>query len=253
MKKRRKLARSIACALVLLASAQAWAEVTVSPERIAAVEMSNRDVNRIVCSQGVINDAFFSEEKGITVQNDGRNSFVKFLIKRDGISPDAYASHRAEFYVVCGGQVYTLMVTPKNIIGQTIRLVPGSADRIEDNLRLFGPQVEEDRAVSLSLSVLQDQIADSIRQSKIPYDQLQWVEDVIANARIAKRRDVQVEGIGLTLIEYWIRPAQDILLDEGMLLTPYFGESIFAITLESLNGKANRITRAFVVSRGARR
>lgn len=228
------------------------AEVTVQAEAITAVEMSNRDVNRIVCSDGVINDAFFSEEKGITVQNDGRNSFVKFLIKRDGVNADSYASQRAEFYVVCGGHVYTLMVTPKDIVGQTIRLTPGASERIEDNLAVFGPQVEEDRAVSLTLSVLQDQIADSYRLTETAVEDLIWIEEVIPHARIAKRREVQVEGIGLTLREYWIRPNQDMLFDEGMLLTSFFGESIFAITFDSLNGKANRLSRAFVINRSSR-
>ena len=133
MKAPKILSWGSSCMAVLIA----WpvsADVTVRAESITAVEMSNRDVNRIVCSDGLINDAFFSEEKGIMVQNDGRNSFVKFLIKHDGINPDAYASHRAEFYVVCGGQVYTLMVTPKDIIGQTIRLMPGASDRITDPL-----------------------------------------------------------------------------------------------------------------------
>ena len=238
--------------IAVLIAGPASADVTVRAEFVTAVDMSNRDVNRIVCSDGLINDAFFSEEKGIMVQNDGRNSFVKFLIKRDGINPDAYASRRAEFYVVCGGQVYTLMVTPKDIIGQTIRLTPGASERIEDNLAIFGPQVEEDRAVSLSLSVLQDQIPDSFRLTETAVEDLKWFEDVIANARIAKRRDVHVEGTGLTLSEYWIRPNQDMLFDEGMLLGRFFGESIFAITFDSLNGKANRLTRAFVVNRGSR-
>ena len=251
MKAPKILSWGSSCMAVLIA----WpvsADVTVRAESITAVEMSNRDVNRIVCSDGLINDAFFSEEKGIMVQNDGRNSFVKFLIKHDGINPDAYASHRAEFYVVCGGQVYTLMVTPKDIIGQTIRLMPGASDRITDNLAVFGPQVEEDRAVSLTLSVLQDRIPDSFRLTETAVKDLKWLEDVMPNARIAKRRDVHVEGIGLTLSEYWIRPKRDMLFDEGMLLDAHFGHSIFAITFESLNGKANRITRAFVINRGSR-
>ena len=238
--------------MAVLMACPGRADVTVRAEVITAVEMSNRDVNRIVCTDGLINDAFFSEEKGIMVQNDGRNSFVKFLIKRDGISPDGYASHRAEFYVVCGGQVYTLMVTPKDIIGQTIRLMPGASERIADNLAVFGPQVEEDRAVSLTLSVMQDRIPDSFRLAETAVEDLNWVEDLIPDSRIAKRRDVHVEGIGLTLSEYWIRPKRDMLFDEGLLLDPHFGHSIFAITFDSLHGKANRITRAFVISRSSR-
>lgn len=240
----------LSCALGLL-SCSALADVTVVPETIAAVEMSNRDVNRIVCSSGVVNDAFFSEEKGVTVSNQGNNSFVKFLIKSDGVNPDQYAVGRNEFYIVCDGEVYTLMVTPKDIVGQTIRLVPGARDRIEQNIAKFGPQVEEDRAVSLTLAVMRDEIPASFRVRETSNQDLLWQESLIEGARLAKRRVVRVEGLGLTLTEYWIQPTQDITLDEGMLLDPYFGQSIFSITLESLNARAHQVTRAFVVNREA--
>ncbi len=100
--------------------------------------------------------------------------------------------------------------------------------------------------------MLQDRIPNSFRLAETAIEDLNWLEDLIPDSGIAKRRDVHVEGIGLTLSEYWIRPNQDMLFDEGMLLDAYFGHSIFAITFESLNGKANRITRAFVINRGSR-
>ena len=62
----------------------------------------------------------------VTVTNNGSSAFVKFLIKRDGVNPDIYATARAEFYIVCDGAVYTLMATPKKIGAQTIWLAPGA-------------------------------------------------------------------------------------------------------------------------------
>lgn len=236
----------------LLLGQSAIADITVAPETVTAVEMSNTDVNRIVCSNGVVNDAFFSQEKGVTVTNNGSSAFVKFLIKRDGINPDIYASARAEFYIVCDGVVYTLMATPKKIGAQTIWLTPGAGERIERNLAEYGPQVEEDRAVSLTMAVMQDRIPDSYRVAQTAYEDMVWYEQVIPDAKVSKRRDVRVEGIGFTLTEYWIQPDHDIQLDEGMLLNPWFGNQIFAITFDSLNGRANRISRAFVVTRRSR-
>lgn len=246
-----RCALCVASVLVLVVSQSASADVTVSPETVTAVEMSNTDVNRVVCSNGVVNDAFFSQEKGVTVTNNGSSAFVKFLIKRDGVNPDVYASVRAEFYIVCDGAVYTLMATPKKIGAQTIWLAPGAKERIDRNLAEYGPQVEEDRAVSLTLAVMQDQIPDSYRVSQTGYDDMMWYENVVPGAKVAKRRDVRVEGIGFTLTEYWIQPNDDLQLDEGMLLNEWFGNAIFAITFDSLNGKANRISRAFVVNRGS--
>ena len=237
----------VACA----AAPFAIADVTVSPETITAVDMSNTDVNRVVCSSGVVNDAFFSQEKGVTVTNNGSSAFVKFLIKRDGMNPDVYASARAEFYIVCDGAVYTLMATPKSIGAQTIWLAAGAKERIDRNLAQYGPQVEEDRAVTLTMAVMQDRIPDSYRLTQTAYEDMIWYQQVVPDAKVAKRRDVRVEGIGFTLTEYWIQPDYDLQLDEGMLLNEWFGNEIFAITFDSLNGKANRVSRAFVVTRGA--
>ena len=135
-KHNRLVRRTVRCALsaataalTLVATQTASADVTVSPETVTAVEMSSTDVNRVVCSNGVVNDAFFSQEKGVTVTNNGSSAFVKFLIKRDGVNPDIYASGRAEFYIVCDGAVYTLMATPKKIGAQTIWLAPGASLR----------------------------------------------------------------------------------------------------------------------------
>ena len=247
----RRTSTALAAMLVFVAAQGALADVTVSPETVTAVEMSNTDVNRVVCSNGVVNDAFFSQEKGVSVTNNGSSAFVKFLIKRDGVNPDIYATGRAEFYIVCDGAVYTLMATPKKIGAQTIWLAPGAKERIDRNLAEYGPQVEEDRAVSLTMAVMQDQIPDSYRVSQTGYDEMMWYENVVPDAKVAKRRDVRVEGIGFTLTEYWIQPNYDLQLDEGMLLNEWFGTAIFAITFDSLNGKANRISRAFVVNRGA--
>lgn len=246
-----RMSTVLAATLYLLVTQSAFADVTVSPETVTAVEMSSTDVNRVVCSNGVVNDAFFSQEKGVTVTNNGSSAFVKFLIKRDGVNPDIYATARSEFYIVCDGSVYTLMATPKKIGAQTIWLAPGAKERIDRNLAEYGPQVEEDRAISLTMAVMQDQIPDSYRVSQTGYDQLAWYENVVPDAKVAKRRDVRVEGIGFTLTEYWIQPSYDLQLDEGMLLNEWFGSSIFAITFDSLNGKANRISRAFVVTRGS--
>lgn len=246
-----QMAAVAAAAMMFIIAQPATADVTVSPETVTAVEMSNTDVNRVVCSNGVVNDAFFSQEKGVTVTNNGSSAFVKFLIKRDGVNPDIYASARAEFYIVCDGAVYTLMATPKKIGAQTIWLAPGAKERIDKNLAEYGPQVEEDRAVSLTMAVMQDQIPDSYRVSQTGYQDMIWYENVVPDAKVAKRRDVRVEGIGFTLTEYWIQPDYDLQLDEGMLLNEWFGNAIFAITFDSLNGKANRVSRAFVVNRGS--
>src|SRR5690606_40891016 len=65
-----------------------------------------------------------------------RSSDLKFLINDNGQSMD-YVTARSEFYIVCAGDIYTLMVTPKDISGQTIRLSTGAKVRIEENQKLL--------------------------------------------------------------------------------------------------------------------
>jgi len=225
------------------------AETIVPPESPTIVEMSNTDVNRVVCTNGVINDAVFSADKGVVVDNIGSSSFVKFLIMRDGVNPDVYVTDRTEIYFVCDGVVYTLIAKPSQIMAKTIRLSAGTQNRLKKNLEEYGPQVEEDRAVSLSMSVMKDELSESYQVTQTAYEDMVWYENVIPNSNVAKRRVVKVEGIGFELIEYWIVPFFDINLDEGMLLKEWFGKDIFSITLDSLDGFKDHITRAFVINR----
>ena len=171
-------------------------------------------------------------------------------IKRDGDNPPIHPPARAPLSTASDGDLDTLKAPPKKTGAPTSWLAPGAKERIDRNLAEYGPQVEEDRAVSLTMAVMQDQIPDSYRVSQTGYEDMMWYENVVPDAKVAKRRDVRVEGIGFTLTEYWIQPDYDLQLDEGMLLNEWFGTSIFAITFDSLNGKANRISRAFVVNRG---
>ncbi|NNF15700.1 MAG: hypothetical protein HKN70_03080, partial [Gammaproteobacteria bacterium] len=100
--------RTVSLAALLVAAVASAGEVTVvSPEAVTSGTLSNRDVNRIVCEDGDINDNFFSEEKGAIVSNQGKNSFIKFRQKHDGLHKPEYITARNEFYVVCAGQVYT--------------------------------------------------------------------------------------------------------------------------------------------------
>ena len=237
----------IAC--FLARSALAGEPMVVSPESVTSVDLSNRDVNRIVCEDGDINDNFFSEEKGAIVSNQGKNSFIKFRQKHDGLHKPEYISARNEFYVVCAGQVYTLMVAPKNIAGQTVRLSGGRSGEIYQNLELLGPLAEEDRAVQLTMRVMKDDIPEGFTVKPASFAAASWRGGVLPQAEVQKVREVRVDGIGLTLHEYLLRATSETSFSEVDVLQPYFGDSIFAVSIFPLSLRQGQVARLFVVSK----
>jgi len=240
---------STALAVMLISLSAFGHTQTVKPDVVTPVEMSNRDINRVACIDGSINDAFFSQEKGIVVENNGANSFVKFLIQDDGLSQE-YVSARSEFYIVCAGEIYTLMVTPKNIPGQTIRLSTGPKNRIQDNQALLSPLPDEERAIFLTLAALEDDIPDSFTVTRNDSDE--WMArkaPAKPNTQLALRRTIRVDGLGLSLQEYLVRSSTIATYTETDFLSTAIGDSIFAVTIDPLHLEPGQIGRLFIVSK----
>ena len=233
---------------LLLVAPMSWSQ-TVTPETGTPVELSNRDVNRVVCTNGNINDVYFSQEKGIVVENNGASAFIKFVIKNDG-HQDTFVNVRSEFYITCDNDVYTLMVTPKdNISGQTIRLSGGDKERMEENVSLLGPLAEEDRAIYLTKAVLTEDIPDSFQIIEPKLLNEEWRFDVIKNTEVTRKRRVRVDGFGMKLTEFWLKAKQDMYLDERKFLDEHFGTDIFAITVDPIAIRQGQVARILVVEK----
>ena len=235
--------------LVVLAvvGAVAKAEI-IPPEVVTTVAMSNRDVNRVVCTSGNINDVYYSQEKGVLVTNDGKNAYVKFVIKNDGFK-ESHVSIRTELYIVCNGSVFTLMVEPKNIEAQTHRLSSGTENNMKSNISLLGPLAEEERALYLTMAVLKDDIPDSFTEKKEPMYSREWRFDVIDGAEVAKERTINVDGLGLFLTEYRIKARNELYLKESLFLQQFFGSNMFSITVDPLHIKPGQVARVLVVEK----
>lgn len=239
--------KRIALFMLLVIASHLQAQ-TVMPDQIANIEMSNRDINRVVCTDGAINDAFFSQEKGIVLENSGRNSFVKFLINESG-SDMEYVETRSEFYITCNNEIYTLMVTPTNIPGQTIRLSTGTRGRIEENQALLSPLPDEERAVYLTLAALHDDIPDSFTLE--PSDESAWIQGLVSDqaVQISKRRQIRVDGMGMTLKEYLVRVDRRRTFEETAFLSNKLGDSILAVTVDPLELRPGQVGRLFIVEK----
>jgi len=103
----------------------AYAFQVVEGEGYHFVKISSKDVNRIVCPAGPISNVVYSKEKNIQVKTLGRNAYVKIVPKekvRGGKTVLEYEAFPREIYLTCGGRVFSLVMTPKDVPAETIVL-----------------------------------------------------------------------------------------------------------------------------------
>ncbi len=221
------------------------------PDQTSTIRLSNRDINHVVCAGGEIEDVKFSAEKAIAVERAGSDAWIKFLVKEvddAGAVTRSYVTVPSEFFITCNGAVYALYAEPSDIPAATVMLQPGTAQRARANEELLGPLVEEERAVSITLSMLQDRIPGSFtaiapRAARIRLSDL-------PGATIEERRRIEIEGSSLSASEYLLTAAADATVDERSFLVPALGANIFAVTLDRSVLKAGETARVIVVRRG---
>ena len=245
-----------ACALgALLAvsiSASATAQtVTALPDQTATIRLSNRDVNHVICVGGEIDDVKFSAEKGLSVEKGGSDAWIKFLVKEiddTGHVTRTYVTTPSEFFVTCNGAIYPLYAEPSDIPAQTVTLAPGAAQRARANNDLLGPLVEEERAVSITLAMLQDRVPASF--SVVAPARDSFLLDSLPSARITERRRVEADGTGLSASEYRVEVSAETTIDERAFLARALGTRIFAISADRLSLRPGETARVIVVRRG---
>ena len=243
------LAASVA-ASVSPASAEA---ITALPDQTASIRLSNRDVNHLICQGGEVEDVKFSAEKAIAVERGGSDAWIKFLVKEvdggEGTPTRTYVTTPSEFFVSCNGAIYPLYAEPADIPAQTVILAAGRAQRARVNDDLLGPLVEEERAVSITLAMLQDRVPASFTDVAPATGDL--VLPTLPTARLHERRRIAVDGAGLSASEYLVEVTADQTLAEPQFLISTLGTNIFAVTLDRLALKAGDTARLIIVRRGA--
>lgn len=238
--------------LIVAGAAPALAQsISALPEQTSRIRLSNRDVNHLVCVGGDIEDVKFSAEKGLAVERGGSDAWVKFLVKEtddNGAKTRSYVTTPSEFFVSCNGAIYPLYAEPADIAAQTVTLVPGASQRARTNDALLGPLVEEERAVSVTLALLQDRVPASFAEVAPRSDMLTVTE--LPTVTLSERRRLDIEGSGLSASEYRITTTAAASLDERAFLDRALGANIFAVTLDRLTLAAGGTARLIVVRRG---
>lgn len=247
------LPRVLIAGLIALPALPVAAQSIIAlPDQTSSIRLSNRDVNHVVCEGGEIEDVKFSAEKAIAVEKGGSDAWIKFLVKEvedAGTTTRSFVTTPSEFFISCNGAIYPLYAEPSDIPAQTVTLAPGSVQRARANEDLMGPLVEEERAVSITLSLLQDRVPASFSEVAPRAGTLPLA--AIAAASLRERRRIEIEGSGLSASEYLVSVSASTTLDERAFLDRTLGANIFAVTLDRLVLRPGDTARLIVIRRGA--
>ena len=245
--------RLLALGLALMPLPVMAQTIVALPDQTSTIRLSNRDINHVICAGGEIEDVKFSAEKAIAVEKAGRDAWIKFLVREiddAGAVTRTFVTVPSEFFITCNGAVFALYAEPSDIPAQTVTLQPGGAQRAQANEELLGPLVEEERAVSITLSMLQDRIPASFTSVAPRSGPIRLA--TLPGATLEERRRIEIDGSGLSASEYLVSTAGGAQLDERGFLDGALGANIFAITLDrGGNIEAGEAARLIVVRRGA--
>ncbi|MDD2464716.1 MAG: type-F conjugative transfer system secretin TraK [Desulfobulbus sp.] len=238
----KRLCLSIGC--LLLTTGHAVAGEGVPAEVPTMVELSAREINRIVCS-GQMSDLIFSEEKGLTGHFSGNNAFIKFTAEEVG-GQLKYSKEPSEIYAVCNGSVYTIIGAPAEINAVTVRLALPKSETVEKNIVRYKNMPLEKQALQL-IKEAYDGVFPSSYQV---IDKKQPVY-LCSDLDLVRQQVVEIEGVGLRLKSFKAtsRSARDLELAEKTFLTAAVGNPILAVAIEQHNLKPKQSTRIFVVER----
>jgi conjugal transfer pilus assembly protein TraK len=234
----------ITAVLIVFTATGIKAETLVVPPEIpTSLELSNRDINRIVCP-GTINDLIFSEEKRMTGHFSGNNAFIKFKVEQLGEKDFSYADTPSELFVVCDNTVYTIITTPKDIPSVTLRLAPAQGKNLQKNIADFKELPLEKRVLQVIHEAFSGIFPSSYRvtETSVPVT-------LTPDLEVKLIQIVDVDGVGLRLKKYAVKSLvqHELMVEEKTFLTPQIGNTLLAVAVDTHDLQIGASTLAFVV------
>lgn len=233
-----------AIALLFICTTSGQAAQSVAPDVRTTVKVSNRDVNRFVCP-GTMQDMIFSKEKDITGHFSKSDAFIKFKITQVGTEKQ-YATEENELFLVCDGNVYTIITEPADMPSTTVRLIPPAGDSLKQNVAMFKNMPLEKQALHIIRQAYGDHYPSSYKVTET-----EQLVPVRPDLNVLLRQYIDVEGIGLRLKRYDITStAFDVIsVAETDFLRSDVSPSLLAVAIEDHNLNPGESTRLFVVEK----
>ncbi|TKB23381.1 hypothetical protein FCL47_22530 [Desulfopila sp. IMCC35006] len=216
----------------------------IAPEMPTNVQLSNRDINRIVCS-GSMSDLIFSEEKGITGHFSGNSAFIKFKAEEfNGLL--SYAETPSELFIVCNGAVYTLIAEPQEISSVTLHLAAPAKDVFKKNIDHYKNMPLERQVLQIIKEGYEGGYPSSYKVSNAD-----TLVPLCGDLSVNLMQTVDVEGVGLRLKQFKVASTKDetMELQEKTFLSLGISESILAVAIEDQVLNFGEVTRVFVVEK----
>jgi conjugal transfer pilus assembly protein TraK len=216
----------------------------IAPEMPTSVQLSNRDINRIVCS-GPMSDLIFSEEKGITGHFSGNSAFIKFKAEEVG-GLLTYAETPSELFIVCNGAVYTLIGEPQEISSVTLHLAAPAKDVFKKNIDHYKNMPLERKVLQIIKEGYEGGYPSSYKVSNAD-----TLVPLCADLNVNLIQTVDVEGVGLRLKQFKVASTKNetMELQEKTFLSLGISESVLAVAIEDQVLNIGEATRVFVVEK----
>ena len=216
----------------------------ISPDMPSIVQLSNRDINRIVCS-GPMSDLIFSEEKGITGHFSGNSAFIKFKAEEfNGML--TYAETPSELFIVCNGAVYTLIAEPQEISSVTLQLAAPAKDSFKKNIDHYKNMPLEKQVLQIIKEGYEGGYPSSYKVSNA-----HTLVPLCGDLSVNLMQTVDVEGVGLRMKQFKVASTKNekMELQEKTFLSLGISESILAVAIEDQVLDTGEATRVFVVEK----
>jgi len=216
------------------------------PEKTTTVVVSARDVNRIRCPSPIEN-VEYSKEKHAVVKVTGSDAFVKFLVRRES-GVESYTSMPFDIHIVCGGEVYTLILRPRDQDSTTVRLGSSTRRTLQAVVKEWGALPLEEKVQRLTLAVYRNEIPSNFGRSLIEGSDPRFSVRLFKDVEVIGKQEVLARGTGLRAVEYTLIARKAVTFNERDFLVTEMGD-VVGITIHPLSIEKDGMARLIVIER----
>lgn len=223
----------------------------VKPNKLAYLPISVKDVNYMVCKNGRITDRTFSEEKPLEFKrgSSGEDAYLKLRAKQEQATSELlYYTENIDLYVVCDGEVYSMMLTPTMNQPQKIILDGGQGKELKANIAAFGHMPREEMVVEMIDTIHNErgQLPGTFHVKKAGYSE-KW-RNITPNTQAKLLQTVKLEGSGMTVYAYQMYSKKGDSLHEMDVVNAQLQNGVFGVRLYNHRPKAEQTFLGYIVT-----